>query len=294
MIPFRAIALAILLGAAPASNAGAFLQLPGIQGSSTDEKHKGWIPLESVSFDNSATAASGAGVGKRASHDIRVARAMDQSSPAISQAVTTGRQFSSAEIDFGSERLILKDVIISSVQHTGQSGGGTAMTEHLTLNYASMQIVYPSDSGAKGSPVAATAPHAMMAPAPVAGAHPTSMPGTAMHAAGAATVPVAPSTAATLDAELRPSLSAMAKQWVGTEGRALSQNTGTADQLVVAAHRAALSRFGGIQPNVAGALSFLALMDATKVNHSAQLQAAIQQVMGTTSPAAAGGLTNLK
>jgi type VI secretion system secreted protein Hcp len=300
MIPFRAIVLATLLAAAPASTVGSWLQLPGIPGESTDDKHKNWIAIESMSFGptNTTGTSSGGGAGKVSIHDLHITKATDKSSPLLMQAAATGKPFATAEIDVGSTRYILKQVLVSSVQQGGH-GGGTGPTESVTLNYESMQIIYPSKTGATpGATMGAASTARTTATMPVGGVHPATAPATTMRAASAATAPASmaapPSAAATLASQLTPSLSAAAKHWVGTEGGALSQFTGTTDQFVTNAHRAALSRFNGIQPNVAGALSFLALMDAAKTNHSAALQSAITQVMGTTNAAAAGGLVNLK
>ncbi len=303
MLPIRALGAALVLLLSSGLKTVPYLQLPGITGESKDDAHKGWIELESVSMGVHAGGGGGAASGGRgtqqATHEIHVVKATDKSSPYLMQAVANGRHFPTAEIDMGTVRYVMKDVIISSLQHSGSASAGSGQpTESLTLDYQSIQYVYAQQQPeTKGTPIAATVPRTTMTPAPVAGTPPATAPSTTMRAAAAAPAPatsLAPSAAATLDAQLRPSLSGPAKQWVGTEGRTLSQATGTADQLAASAHRAALARFGGIQPNVAGALSFLALMDAAKVNHSAQLQSAIQQVMPTTSPAAAGGLVNLK
>ncbi len=300
MIPFRAFVVAALYLLKTAS----YLQLPGVTGESTDEKHKNWIALESVSFGVTNASASGTGAGGRtsssrtASHDVQVTKLADRSSAQLMQAVANGRHFATAEIDVGTTRYMLKEVIISSVQQTGHGSGGGQPTEHLTLNYASLEIVYPPKPGTTAAAGAAAAPRptTMAAPAMAAPpAAPPTAPTRAMAAAPATMSAPAATSPVALEQQLTQSLSGAGRTWVATEGRALSQNNGSADQLVAAARQSAQSRFGAQPANVTNALAFLALMDATKADHNlAQLQPAIRKVMGATNASAAGGLANLR
>ncbi len=299
MIPFRAIFVAALY----LLKTGSFLQLPGITGESTDMKHKDWIALESVSFGVTNAAASGSGASTRSSssrtssRDIQITKLNDRSSAELMQAAANGKHFATAEIDVGTTRYLLKEVIVASVQQTGHGSGGGEPTEHLTLVYESIQIIYPPKPGTTAAAGAAAAPRpTTMAAPPMAAppAAPPTAPTRAMAAAPATMSAPAATSPVALEQQLTQSLSGAGRTWVATEGRALSQNNGSADQLVAAARQSAQSRFGAQPANVTNALAFLALMDATKADHNlAQLQPAIREVMGATNASAAGGLANL-
>jgi type VI secretion system secreted protein Hcp len=304
MFSYRAAALAIAFLLTPALTTTAYLQLPGITGESTDTKHKHWIEIESVSMGvhsgGGGGTASGGRTGKTTIHEIHVTKVTDQSSPLLMQAVASGKHFPTAEIDMSTVHYVMKDVILTALQHTGAAGGGDGKpTESITMNYQSIQYEYtPQNPDAKGTSIAAAAPRPMAAPVTPAPA----TPGTSMRAASAsaATAPAAvsrasASSAATLESQLTPSLGPSTRSWVASEGRFLSQSNAAGSQLAAAARQAAKGTFPGAPDNVIEALTFLALMDAAKANHNeAQFQAAINQVMPLTSAAAAPGIASLK
>jgi type VI secretion system secreted protein Hcp len=116
-----------------------FLKIDGVEGESTFKGHEKWIQLSSysVGFANQAAAGgSGAAVGKSTCSPFSVSKSVDKSSPPLLSAVMAGQRFSKAQIelvrsggDGGVGAVYLKyelsDVIISSLEEGGSSGGGT-------------------------------------------------------------------------------------------------------------------------------------------------------------------------
>jgi type VI secretion system secreted protein Hcp len=298
MYSFRAAAIAAMLVVlAPDLKITPYLQLPGINGESTDAKHKNWIQLESVTFTGHPGTASGGRSDHTRTLELQVVKITDKSSPLLMQAVASGKHFPSAEIDNGTVKYILKDVILSSLQHSGSTGASGEPTERISMNFETIQYVYTAQQpDAKGTTMAAAAPRPLTAP--VASAPAATTPAMRGATASAATAPAAvsrASSAATLEAQLAPSLGPSTRSWVASEGRFLSQSNASGAQLAAAAHQAAKGTFPGAPDNVIEALTFLALMDAAKANHNeAQFQAAINQVMPLTSAAAAPGIASLK
>jgi type VI secretion system secreted protein Hcp len=147
-----AIATSLAL-ALPVTSSGAFdafLKLDGIDGESTDDKHKNEIEIESWSFGATQTPASGAtgrSAGKSCVSDISMVKFVDKASPALFRAAVVGAHIPTAVItvrkagDKQQEYLIytMSDVLVSSVS---QSGGGDVPTESLSLNFASIKISY--------------------------------------------------------------------------------------------------------------------------------------------------------
>jgi type VI secretion system secreted protein Hcp len=166
----------------------AFLKLTDIKGESQDAKHKGEIDILSFSFGANQTGSSahggGGGTGKVALQDFHFVHALDQSSPVLFQKCATGEHLKEALITVrkaGGEQLEylkikLTDVLISSVQQSGQSNhtaaprdlatgqaSGKAFvreaattadnfpTESVSLNFAKIQMDY-QPQGPDGKP----------------------------------------------------------------------------------------------------------------------------------------------
>ena len=136
-----------LLPAADAAAVDYFLKLEGVDGESTDSKHKGWIDVESYSFGVSSTASgAGGGAGKAKFGDFTFAKTIDKSSPVLMLEAATGKHFKSAEIVLvrsGTEiiKWKLTDVLISSYQNSGASD---APMEQISLNFAKIEVEYGS------------------------------------------------------------------------------------------------------------------------------------------------------
>ena len=164
-----ALATSLALALPMTANAAfdAFLKIDGVEGESTDDKHKGEIVIESWSFGathTGASAGSGGGAGKSCLSDLSVVKLVDKASPVLLSATMTGVHLPTATISVrkagGKQQdyMIIKmsDVLVTSVQH---SGGGETPTESLSLNFGQVKLTYhpQKPDGSLGAPVESTA-----------------------------------------------------------------------------------------------------------------------------------------
>ena len=127
--------LAFSAFAMPASAAiDMFLKLDGIDGEATDTAHPNTIQLLSFSanvFQQGLNLAGlGAGAGKAQFNPIEVMKTIDKTSPALFVACATGKHIKTAtlfvrsgEASFDYFKIILTDVLISSLSTSGGLGG---------------------------------------------------------------------------------------------------------------------------------------------------------------------------
>ena len=84
-----------------------YLQIDGIKGESTDDKHKDWIECKSVQLGRdasrrSATASTGGGhTAERCEHkEIMVSKLADLASPILLQTCSAGKTIPKAKLEF--------------------------------------------------------------------------------------------------------------------------------------------------------------------------------------------------
>jgi type VI secretion system secreted protein Hcp len=130
-----------------------FLKIDGIEGESTDDKHKNEIDIESFSYGatNSGDAASrgGAGMGKVSMQDFHFVSKISKASPKLMEACATGKHIASATLTCrragGKQQEYLKiklsDLIVSSYQHGG-SGNSILPVDQFSLNYGKIEKEY--------------------------------------------------------------------------------------------------------------------------------------------------------
>jgi type VI secretion system secreted protein Hcp len=132
-----------------------FLKIDGVEGESTDEGHKGEIEVLSWSWGVSNSGAraigSGAGAGKANFQDISITKFLDKASPQLFLATASGKHYPTATLmaaadadrDGKQDYYVIKltDVIVSSFQQSGASGGDKP-TESISLNFAKIEIEY--------------------------------------------------------------------------------------------------------------------------------------------------------
>ena len=131
-----------------------FLKIDGIQGGSTDAKHKGEIDLQSFSWGetNTGTAAGragGGGAGKVQIGDFHFVHKVDKASPVLMLSCATGKHLKEAILTARKagkgqqEFLIVKmtDIIITGVAPSG-AGDGAATAEHVALQFAKVDLEY--------------------------------------------------------------------------------------------------------------------------------------------------------
>jgi len=136
-----------------------FLKVEGVTGESADDKHKGEIDIDSFSWGatNSGTAGhgGGAGGGKVAPQDLQIVKKIDKSSPALMIACSTGQHFKTATLTVrkpgaGQQeymKISLEEVFVSSYQVNGMGGGEVVPSEHLSLNFAKLELSYKEQKG---------------------------------------------------------------------------------------------------------------------------------------------------
>jgi len=83
-----------------------YLQIDGIKGESSDDKHKDWIECKSVNWEvlqpKSATASTGGGhTAERCEHkEITISKLADLSSPVLLQTCSSGKTIPKAKLEF--------------------------------------------------------------------------------------------------------------------------------------------------------------------------------------------------
>jgi type VI secretion system secreted protein Hcp len=129
-----------------------FLKLDGIDGESTDDKHKGQIEIESFSWglsnSGSMAATGGAGAGKVKFNEFTIKKTTDKSSPKLMQAAASGEHLRSLDLTLrkagGTQMdyyvVHLEDVLVSSYSTSGSSG--EAPTESIAFNYQKIMFEY--------------------------------------------------------------------------------------------------------------------------------------------------------
>lgn len=130
-----------------------FLKLKGIDGESTDDKHKGEIDVESWSWGEtqSGTHATGGGggAGKVAMQDFHFTMMVNKASPKLFLACAEGEHIAEAKLTCRKagkgqqEYLIYKftDLLVASYQ-TGGSRGELVPVEQISLNFSKVEVEY--------------------------------------------------------------------------------------------------------------------------------------------------------
>ena len=146
-----------------------FLKIDGIDGESTDSKHKGEIELESWSWGatnaGSHGSGGGGGAGKVAMQDFHFVMKHNKASPKLMLACATGEHFKKVTLTVrkaGKDqqeyfKVTLSDVLVSSYQTGGSGHGDPVPSDQISLNFASIEFEYKEQKpdGGLGSPVKA-------------------------------------------------------------------------------------------------------------------------------------------
>ena len=134
--------------------ADVFLQIEGIPGESTDDKHANWIEVLSYSHSVSQLSAGsrstgGAASGGRCDHqDFSIVKELDKASSELNLHCSNGKHIKKITLELcratGDKqpymKYVLEDVIVSSVSIGG--GGGGMPSESVTFNYGKINWVY--------------------------------------------------------------------------------------------------------------------------------------------------------
>jgi type VI secretion system secreted protein Hcp len=149
-----------------------FLQVDGVPGESTDDKHKAWIEL--LSFSTGVTQSGavtsgkvGAGGGAAGKVDVApftVVKLVDSTSPKLFVSACNGKHIPKVVIEVataGENKMVflkytLNDVIVSAIRTSAAGGSGDRPTEEVVFAYSKIEMEYtPQDakSGKAGAPV---------------------------------------------------------------------------------------------------------------------------------------------
>jgi type VI secretion system secreted protein Hcp len=145
-----------------------YLKIDGIDGESTDDKHKKWIEVLSfgsgVSQPVTGASATGGRSGARADfQDLSVLKTVDNASPDLLIKCAKGEHIKKVELECclatGSKHTFLKytleNCLLTAVQPSGSSGGAEVKpSESVSFAYGKIKIQYtPIDhTGKPGSP----------------------------------------------------------------------------------------------------------------------------------------------
>ena len=130
-----------------------FLKLDGIEGDSTDAKHKGELKLESFSWGLAQTVAqtrgAGGAAGKPQFQDLSFVQRTGKASTKLFLACATGQHLKSAVLTVRragakgvkTDLLLIKlgDVLVSSFQES--AAAGEEVLETVTLVYSRLELV---------------------------------------------------------------------------------------------------------------------------------------------------------
>jgi type VI secretion system secreted protein Hcp len=125
-----------------------FLKIDGIQGESTDAKHRGEIMVLSWSWaETQATAGAAGGTSKVFMQDFHFSKAIDAASPKLMLACASGQHIKNAVLSCrktgGAQDFLtvtLTEVAISSYQVSESAAGDT--TDQFALHFAKIQFDY--------------------------------------------------------------------------------------------------------------------------------------------------------
>ena len=131
-----------------------FLKIDGVQGESTDSKHKGEIELESFSWGETNSgghaAGGGGGAGKVAVQDLHFVMKLNKASPKLllacamgqhlKRAVLTGRKAGKSQLEF----LIYKftDLLVTSYQTGASAHDLEGPLDQVSFNFARIEVEY--------------------------------------------------------------------------------------------------------------------------------------------------------
>lgn len=130
-----------------------FLKIDGIEGESTDEKHKNEIELLSWSWGETNSGSSfhgtGAGAGKVSMQDFNFVMMMNKASPNLMKYCANGKHVPecvltcrrSGETQQEYLKITFSDVLISSYQ-TGGSGGDVIPVDQISFNFTEIKTEY--------------------------------------------------------------------------------------------------------------------------------------------------------
>jgi type VI secretion system secreted protein Hcp len=131
-----------------------FLKIDGIEGESSDAKHKGEIDLQSWGFGASQSgtmhSGGGGGAGKVSVQDLHFVTHVSKASPKLFLSCANGEHIKKAVLvarKAGKEqqeylKITMSDLLVSNYQTGGSSHDGIVPVDQVSLNFSKIEIEY--------------------------------------------------------------------------------------------------------------------------------------------------------
>ena len=134
----------------------AYVKIGEIKGEATEQGHKEWVIIESMSDNISRSIPQGAKDQQRARGetslaDVNLVRQLDKSSVKLKEACANGTFFPEVEIHFCTQvknkqepylLYKLKNVIVTSYSFNGNASGDPVPIENVTLGFSEVEWTY--------------------------------------------------------------------------------------------------------------------------------------------------------
>jgi type VI secretion system secreted protein Hcp len=156
----------------PAQASDYLLEIDGIKGESSDQKHKDTIELQSFSWGVSQTtthsSGGGGGAGKATFQDLHFTSKVSKASPLLFKRAATGEHIKKATLfvrkagSGGGQgdymTITLEDVLVSSYETKPSKGSDAVPTDRVSLNFSKIEFDYKPQlsDGRLGAPVTST------------------------------------------------------------------------------------------------------------------------------------------
>jgi type VI secretion system secreted protein Hcp len=129
------------------------LRVQGIEGESADDRHRGWIDVDSWSWGavNAAPGPGGGGAAGRVSmQDLHVVLAVSRASPPLFLACASGKRLPEAKLvalRAGERReeflsWTFSDVVVTSFQTGGAESGEALPMDHVSFAFTKVLVEY--------------------------------------------------------------------------------------------------------------------------------------------------------
>jgi type VI secretion system secreted protein Hcp len=130
-----------------------FLKIDGIDGESTDDKHKGWIEISSFSWGLAAVESqtgAGGGAGRAKFSELVISKKSDKATPALFLSCAKGKHIPQVTIAVRSAsnekredylQYKFSDVLISSYQTGGNTQGESRPLEEVSFKFSAADLL---------------------------------------------------------------------------------------------------------------------------------------------------------
>jgi type VI secretion system secreted protein Hcp len=135
----------------------AYLQLDGIQGEATDDKHQNWIEVLEIQHTihqaaSATTSGTQSKTAARANHEVlKIRKTIDKSSPLLSEKCSSGASIAKAKLEIlrsaGTQKVTymtvdLSQALVAQVQFIASKDGNDEPGEWIHLSYGSIKWNY--------------------------------------------------------------------------------------------------------------------------------------------------------